>query len=167
MTVSMVCSHQVVSNQKWTSRASSIILIDHWKEKEVSASVVHLAMLSCDLSQCSCCRPCLRQLIKALSIRVHIGDWWKDIVAGCSLWRRLTQSNSVISRWCPADVESKQNTTKLTWQQCSVSFRWQPTNDLMSPSVGGAMMCNKAWVWPEAGLPEQVAQELCHGGWHR
>lgn len=36
----------------------------------------------------------------------------------------------------------------------------------MSP-VGGAMMCSKAWVWPEAGMPGQVAREQCLGGWHR
>ena len=38
--------------------------------------------------------------------------------------------------WCPAYVESEQallNTTEVTQQQCSVSFGWQPTNDLTSP----------------------------------
>ena len=57
----------------------------------------------------------------------------------------LTQSdlaNIVVSmgqsRWCPAYVESEQallNSTEVTQQQCSVSFGWQPTNDLMSLPV--------------------------------
>ena len=42
------------------------------------------------------------------------------------------------SRWCPAYAESEPallNTTAVTRQQCSVSFRRQPTNDLTSPPV--------------------------------
>ena len=42
------------------------------------------------------------------------------------------------SRWCPAYVQSEQallSTTEVTWQQCSVFFGWQPTNDLMSLPV--------------------------------
>ena len=51
-------------------------------------------------------------------------------------------ANTVVSRrhsrWCPGYAESEQaslNTTEVTWQQCSVSFRRQPTNDLKSPPV--------------------------------
>ena len=42
------------------------------------------------------------------------------------------------SRSCPACVQSEQallNTTKETQQQCSVSFRRQPTSDMTSPPV--------------------------------
>ena len=51
-------------------------------------------------------------------------------------------TNTVIhrrhSRWCLAYVEWKQallNTTEVTRQQYSISFRWQPTNHLTSPPV--------------------------------
>ena len=43
-----------------------------------------------------------------------------------------------LSRWCPAYVQSEQplpNTTEMARQQCSVSFGWQPTNDLTSLPV--------------------------------
>ena len=65
----------------------------------------------------------------------------------CSLRGTLIQSDSTTayivvsrghSRWCPAYVESEQalmNTTEGTWQQCSVSFGWQPTNNLTSLPV--------------------------------
>ena len=62
-------------------------------------------------------------------------------------------------------VESEKallNTTEVTQQQCSVSFGWQPTNDLMSPlwtSGGGAMMWNEPWVWPEVGMQGQAVLE--------
>ena len=55
---------------------------------------------------------------------------------------QLTQSDIVVSRgrsrWRTAHVKSEQallKTTEVIWQQCSVSFEWQPTNDLRSPPV--------------------------------
>ena len=67
--------------------------------------------------------------------------------------------------WCPAYVESEQallNTTEVTQQQCSVSFGWQPTNDLTSLPVDlwGAGPRNESWVWPEMGMPGQAAQMM-------
>ena len=80
--------------------------------------------------------------------RVHIGG----LVERCSggllsggdahSVRLCDLANIVVSswhsRWCPAYVQSEQallNTTEVTQQQCSVSFGWQPTNDLTSPPV--------------------------------
>ena len=77
--------------------------------------------------------------------RVHIGGLVEGGSGGLlsggdahSVWLH-DLANIVISRghsrWCPAYVQSEQaplSTTEVTWQQCSVSFVWQPTNDLMS-----------------------------------
>ena len=101
--------------------------------------------------------------IKIHNVRVHIGG----LVEGCSgglLSRGDAHSvwvcdlaNIVVSRghsrWCPGYVESGQAlpyTTKVTRQQCSVSFRWQPTNDLKSPPVD-LWGKNKPWMWPAVG----------------
>ena len=49
-------------------------------------------------------------------------------------------------------------------QQCSVSFGWQPTNDLSSLLLdlwGGGTMQNESWVWPEVRMPGRVAREQC------
>ena len=97
---------------------------------------------------------------------------WRDGLAVCSLggkgwvlgrgahsvWLRDLANIGVSrgrSRWCPAYVESEPallNTTNVTRQQCSVSFGWQPTNDLTSLPVdpwgrGGAA----EWVLGVAG----------------
>ena len=52
-------------------------------------------------------------------------------------------------------VHALLNTTEVTQQQCSVSFEWQPTNDLTSPPPvdlwGRAAMRNEPWVWPKVG----------------
>ena len=116
--------------------------------------------------------------------RVHLGG----LVEGCSggllssgdahsVWfcdlANIVASRGY-SRWCPAYVQSEQallNTAKVTQQQCSVSFWWQPTSDLTSPPVGlrGARPqcgmspgCGRRW-----GMPEQVARKQCLWGWHR
>ena len=70
------------------------------------------------------------------------------------------------SRWCPAYVESDQallNPNEVTRQQCSVSFGWQPTNDLTSLPVDlwGAGPRNESWVWPEVGMPGRAEREQC------
>ena len=41
------------------------------------------------------------------------------------------------------------NTTEVTRQQCSVSFGWQPTNDLTSPHAD---------LWEEVGMSGRAAQ---------
>ena len=80
--------------------------------------------------------------------RVHIGGLVEGRSGGLlsgrdahTVWLRDLASIVVSrgnSRWCPAYVQSEQallNTTEVTQQQCSVSFGWQPTNDLTSPPV--------------------------------
>ena len=110
------------------------------------------------------------------SLRVSL--WWWEIPAACSLgegvgvgggggthsvWLRDLTKIVVSrghSRWCPAYVESEQallNTTKVTRQQCSVSFGWQPTNDLTSPPAdpgGGAAAWTESWMG--VGRPGQA-----------
>ena len=56
------------------------------------------------------------------------------------------------------------NITEVTQQHCSVSFGWQPANDLTSLPVdllrgGGGAMRNESWVWPEVGMPGRAGRE--------
>ena len=101
------------------------------------------------LSQCSSLLPCLRQFWSKPSMsesphrRIGGGTWWRFALWGDahSVWLQ-NLINIVVSRghrrWCPAYVQSEQallNSTKVTQQQCSVFFGWQPTNNLTSLPV--------------------------------
>ena len=56
--------------------------------------------------------------------------------------------------YCLVTEQALLNTTEVTQQQCSVSFGWQPTNDLTSLPVdlwGRGRDADEPWVWPEVG----------------
>ena len=71
-------------------------------------------------------------------------------------------------------VQSRQallNTTKVTRQQCSVSFRWQPTNGLTSPLDLWGWGCNaeralgvagggECWDKQHRAVPLRLAQMM-------
>ena len=147
---------------------SIIISYPHWSlERKSSLGVCGPSChaLRWPQSRCSCCLPCLRQFV-----RVHIeglvkGHSWLLSVGEAHSVQLCDLANIVISRWCRCWIKTG-TTEHYQIDLAAVQCLLQPTNDLMSP-VGGAMMCSKAWVWPEAGMPGQVAREQCLGGWHR
>ena len=112
--------------------------------------------------------------------RVHIGGLVEGRSGGLlsggdahTVWLRNLASIVVSrgnSRWCPAYVPSEQallNTTEVTQQQYSVSFGWQPTNDLTSPLGAGPWCrmspgCGRRW-----GMPGWAAWEQYLWGQHR
>ena len=106
------------------------------EKKEEKKTSLSFCSLSCHAllvipSRCSCLLPCLRQFWSQPSTSESTQeDWWRDVVAVCSL--RGTQSDAhsvwlrdlakiVVGRghttWCPAYVTSEQallNTSEVT-----------------------------------------------------
>ena len=137
--------HSIISYHPHPHRS-----LHKFKKKKISASVaLHVTLSWWPQSQCSSLLPCMGQFWSKPSTsesphrRIGGGTSRRSALWGDahSVWLR-DLANIVVSRghsrWCPAYVESEQallNTTEVTQQQCSVSFGWQPTNDLTSLPV--------------------------------